>query len=349
MTSLVWLTHGLFGLFLTLLAMLVTWWMLRRVQLMDVPNARSSHVTPTPRGGGIAIVLTFMMGMLSVLWLGDETHIQQQYFYAFAFSSFLIAAISLYDDISEKSFKIKLLTHMIAVVVLLASGVVLDTLSIPVLGNVDLGWLGWIFSFLWLLGLTNAYNFMDGIDGLAAGTAVVVSAFFAYITFMQGSHFIYICCYTIFAGSLGFLMFNVPPARIFMGDVGSAFLGFTFAAMAIIAARYDHSHTSFLVMPLLMFHFIFDTVFSMSRRILVGDNPLTAHRTHLYQLCVQMGATHRQVSVFLCGLCVIQGLAAIGMLSIQGDMRLLVFVPFICCYAFAAWWIVRCAQSQKIL
>ncbi|MDQ6962556.1 MAG: glycosyltransferase family 4 protein [Mariprofundaceae bacterium] len=343
------LTHGLFALCLVFLAVGVTWWMLRRVQIMDVPNERSSHHQPTPRGGGIAIVLTFMIGMLSILLLGEETHIKEEYFYAFAFSSFLIAAISFYDDISAKSFKVKLFTHMIAVVVLLSCGVVLDVMSLPVLGEVHLSWVGWLISFFWLLGLTNAYNFMDGIDGLAAGTAVIVSAFFAYITFVQGSHFIYICCYTIFAGALGFLFFNVSPARIFMGDVGSAFLGFTFATMAIIAARYDHSHTSFLVMPLLLFHFIFDTVFSMSRRILAGENAWQAHRTHLYQLCVQIGCSHHQVTMFLCGLCCVQGFAAVAMVNISGEARLFIFAPFVLCYALAAWRIIHHAKRHHLL
>jgi len=100
---------------------------------------------------------------------------------------------------------------------------------------------------------------------------VIVSAFFCAITISQGSNFVYITCYTLIAGALGFLICNFPPARIFMGDVGSTFLGFSFAVLAIIAARYDNSHTSFLVMPLLLFNFIWDTFFTFLRRLLRGE------------------------------------------------------------------------------
>ncbi|RMH61540.1 MAG: glycosyltransferase family 4 protein [Zetaproteobacteria bacterium] len=341
--------HLLFASVLTVIAALVTRYMWRHGGILDVPNARSSHTTPTPRGGGVAIVVTFVIGVIAIFLFADKAHIDHRYFWAFLVSCAMIALISFYDDLKGYGFKIKLLTHVIAVAIALAGGLVIDVFDMPWIGPVELGLWGYGLTFLWLLGLTNAYNFMDGIDGLAASTAVIVSTFFAFFSLSQGSLFIYIVSYTLLAGSLGFLWWNRPPARIFMGDVGSAFLGFVFAAMAVIAARYDVSHTSFLVMPLLLFHFIFDTAFTMARRALAGEHIAMAHRTHVYQLLVRMGFSHGQVSVWY-GLCaVLQGLAAMWMVHAKGTAGLWVFLPFVGAYAGVALLVCRAAKRRGLL
>lgn len=324
-----WLTHILFGLGLVVLSGLITWTMLHRIRVMDIPNERSSHVRPVPRSGGVAIVATFLAGVAAIYLFGDRTPIGTRYFHGFMLSALAIAAISLYDDIKRKSFIVKLATQAIAAVAVLISGLVIDEIAIPWFGMVRLGWLAYPISFFWIIGLTNAYNFMDGLDGLAAGQAVIVSFFFLIITLSAGSIFVYINCYAILAGALGFLIFNIPPARIFMGDVGSAFLGFVFATMAIIAARYDHSHTSFLVMPLLVFNFIYDTLDTFIRRLLRGENVTEAHRTHLYQLFSRLGFSHRTVSLTHYAMCILQGVGAIYMVQIPGDNRMFVFLPFL--------------------
>jgi UDP-GlcNAc:undecaprenyl-phosphate GlcNAc-1-phosphate transferase len=149
------------------------------------------------------------------------------------------------------------------------------------------------------------------------------------ISYYEGSSFVYITGYTIIAGSVGFLVYNAPPAKIFMGDVGSAFLGFVFATLAIIAARYDESHTSFLVMPMLLFHFLFDTLFTFVRRVISGKNPLKAHRSHLYQIRVRSGNTHLEVTLMLACMAFLQGLGAMWMVNIPGNERLFVFIPFL--------------------
>jgi len=344
-----WLTHILFGLGLTILSAAITWTMLHRIRVMDIPNERSSHVRPIPRSGGVAMVAAFLAGVAAIYLFGDRTPIVTRYFQGFMLSALAIAAISLYDDIKRKSFVVKLATQAIAAVVVLISGLVIDEIGIPWLGLIKLGWLSYPLSFFWIMGLTNAYNFMDGLDGLAAGQAVIVSFFFLLITLSQGSIFIYITSYAILAGSLGFLIFNFPPARIFMGDVGSAFLGFVFAIMAIIAARYDHSHTSFFVMPLLLFNFIYDTLFTFIRRLIKGENVTEAHRTHLYQLFSRLGYSHRTVSLSHYAMSVLQGLGAIYMVNIVGDKRILIFLPFLGMQAVYSVLIVKRARNCGLL
>ena len=150
------------------------------------------------------------------------------------------------------------------------------------------------------------------------------------------------------SGAVGFLVYNAPPAKIFMGDVGSAFLGFVFATLAIIAARYDESHTSFLVMPMLLLHFIFDTLFTFVRRVLNGQNPLKAHRTHLYQLRVRSGHTHLEVTLMLSCMAFLQGLGALWMVNIPGNERLFVFIPFIVLQAVYAMLTLKRARKRGV-
>jgi len=349
MTLAAFLSHLLFAFVLFVLSLVLTRFMLHRVRIMDLPNQRSSHHSPTPKSGGISIVCTFLIGVVIIFVVSDKVLIRQDYFYGFVFSAVLIGAISLYDDIKNKPFVIRLFTQLLAVFLVLMFGLVIDRIYLPFSGLVVLGWLGYPISFIWIMGMTNAYNFMDGLDGLAASVAVVVSIFFCAITFSQGSLFVYITSYTLLAGALGFLIYNLPPARIFMGDVGSTFLGFVFAVLAIIAARYDHSHTSFMVMPLLLFNFIFDTFFTFMRRLLRGERVIDAHRTHLYQLFNRLGYGHLTVTLVHIGVCILQGVAAVWMVSIPDGERTLVFLPFVVFQFVYAYVIITRAKKARLL
>ena len=190
---------------------------------------------------------------------------------------------------------------------------------------------------------------MDGLDGLAGGVAVIASLFFMIITFHEGSSFVYIISYSLLAGALGFMFLNYPPAKIILGDVGAAFLGFAFAVLAIIAARYDESKTSFLVMPLLMFNFIYDTSFTFIRRLLKGEKVTEAHRTHLYQLLNRSGYSHLEVVLTQYCMVFLQGLGAIWLINIPGSERMLVFVPFLVfqvAYTYAVFQRVRKSRVE---
>ena len=341
-------THIGFAVALLVLSLLTTRVMLKHVRIMDHPTARSAHQTATPKGGGLSIVLTFLVGVV-VLYLVEPARINQGYFLGFVGSSVVIAAVSFYDDVEHKPFLVKLYTQLLAVAVVLASGILIDVISLPWIGPVELGWLSWPLSFLWIIGLTNAFNFMDGLDGLAAGTAAIVSFFFLVITFSLGSSFVYIHCYTLLAGALGFLAYNFPPARIFMGDVGSATLGFVFATLAFIAARYDASHTSFMVVPLLLFTFIYDTSFTFVRRWLHGENVTEPHRSHLYQLLNRLGYSHRTVALLHYAAAIALGCLAVWMTRIEGSRRAVVFVPVLLVHVVYSVWVMRQAHRHGLL
>jgi UDP-GlcNAc:undecaprenyl-phosphate/decaprenyl-phosphate GlcNAc-1-phosphate transferase len=340
--------HFCLAIALFALSVVTTRVMLDHVRIMDHPTARSSHATATPKSGGLSIVLTFLVGV-AILYFTDTQRIRQAYFLGFTGSSITIAAVSFYDDVKNKPFLVKLYTQLLAVAVVLGSGILVDVISLPLIGPVALGAWSWPLSFLWIIGLTNAFNFMDGLDGLAAGTAVIASFFFLIITFSLGSSFVYIHCYTLLAGALGFLVYNFPPARIFMGDVGSATLGFAFATLAIIAARYDASHTSFMVMPLLLFSFIYDTSFTFLRRALRGENVTQPHKTHLFQLLHQLGYSHRAVALLHYAAAIVLGAVAFWMSRIPGSKRAGVFVPVLLVHAAYTVWVMRRARRQGLV
>jgi len=344
------LHHIVFALVIVGISALATRLVLRHLTIYDIPNERSSHTRITPKGGGIAIVAAFLAGIAMIQLIGDKTPIYTPYFFGFFASSFVIAALSFYDDLRDIRFTIKLGGHVLAIIVAMWAGIVIDMTHLPFFGEVHWGWGAYPLTLFWVLGLTNSYNFMDGLDGLAASTAVIAALFLSIISFQQGSHFIYLASLVLAAASLGFLFFNWCPAKIFMGDIGSTFLGFTFATMAVIAARYDHSHTSFFVVPLLLFHFIFDTLFTFFRRLSAGEHVFMAHRSHLYQLLNRLGYSHRKVVSFYSVMAISQGLAAVWMTKNLGPDRMIMYLPFLVFYLiYAAWVLIKVKKRGGVL
>jgi len=322
---------------------------MKRVRIIDTPNARSSHTRPTPRSGGIAIVVTFFVG-LAVLWgLSDDPAFEQGHFWVFCAASLLVAVVSIVDDLSGLSFRFKLGLQAVCAVAVMAMGVVIDQVSLPIVGVWHLGWLAYPVTLIWIVGLTNAFNFMDGIDGIAGGTAVIAAGFFAAITLLQGSTFIYLISIIIVWASLGFLMWNWQPAKIFMGDSGSQFLGFVLAVMAVMAGRFDASHVSFFVMPMLFFHYIWDTAYTLIRRIRAGERVTDAHRTHVYQLMNRLGLSHARVSSIYLLIGGLQGLGALVLVNVDGGLRVMAFLPFIVLQVAMTLVVVRRARAAGLI
>jgi len=349
MASIAITSHLTIAFLLFVMSAAITWAMLR-VRMLDFPNHRSSHETPVPNSGGIAITLTILAGFSAAYIFGDGTQIPDRQVFGFGLAALAIVAVSLLDDLRKlQTFKIKLGAQIAAAAILLVLDVVIRTMSLPVVGNVDLGWWGYPITLIWVVGLTNAFNFMDGLDGLAAGTGVIVAAFFGVITFLEGSLFLYILCYVVMSSTLGFLIFNFPKARIFMGDSGSQLLGFSFAVLAVMATEYDVSRTSLWVMPLLFFNFICDTGFTFIRRLLAREKVTQAHRSHLYQLFNQLGYSHAAVSVFHFAVTGLQGLGAIWLISLPSPDRALIFLPFVAFQIIYTTVIVRAARARHLI
>lgn len=341
--------HLVFAVLLLLGAILATYYMLK-VQIIAVPNYRSSHEVPTPSSGGVAIVLITTIGFLYFGFFGDTQESLLIQMIGLTVGSLVVAFVGFIDDLGRLSnFKVKFLSQIFAVVILFSGDLVFDKLTLPFVGIIDLGWWGYVVTFAWVMGVTNAFNFMDGLNGMAGGTAAVAALFFALIAFDQNAVPVFVLSYIVLAAVLGFLPFNFPRPRIFMGDVGSQFLGFFFAGLGVLAAGSNDVQIPLWVMPLIFFHFIFDTSFTFLRRLCAGEMVTDAHRSHLYQLVNRMGWPHSKVSILYASMGVLQGLAAIWLMGSSASSQGLVFLFFFMVYTVLMLIVIRGARANKII
>jgi len=275
--------------------------------ILDHPNARSAHTRPTPRGGGVGVVLAVVAGMVALFFGAEYARLPPPQFLGVIGAAVAIALVSLWDDVADLRFTVKLAAQAGAALVAMAAGLVLDRLALPWIGEVPLGWLGAPLTLFWILGCTNAVNFMDGLDGLAGGSVFLAAVILCVVAAGQGGWFVYAASLLLAAGLAGFLPFNLHPARIFMGDVGSQFLGFMMAVLAVAAARFDAAQLSFLIVPLLLFGLLFDAAFTLLRRAVKGERLAAAHRTHLYQMAQRSGMGVRAVAAVHWGFVLFHG------------------------------------------
>ncbi|MEE4381292.1 MAG: glycosyltransferase family 4 protein [Pseudomonadales bacterium] len=280
--------------FLVLVAALLGTGLVRRYalhrELLDVPNARSSHTRPTPRGGGVALVLA-ALGAWCALWLSGA--LDPSLAAAVVPGGALVALTGFFDDRSSLPSWVRLLVHFLASVWALAW---LGGLPrVPLLfGPVDLGWIGHVLGVLYLVWMLNLYNFMDGIDGIAGIEATVVPLVAAAIALLLGLPFPWPLACLAFA-ALGFLPWNFPRARIFMGDAGSGFLGFSLGVLSIDAlASHPGLGWAWLI---LLGTFVVDATVTLLRRMIRGYRFDEAHRSHAYQYLARRVGRHAPVSV----------------------------------------------------
>jgi UDP-GlcNAc:undecaprenyl-phosphate GlcNAc-1-phosphate transferase len=283
-----------------------------RVAILDRPNHRSSHKVATPRSGGVAIIAGFLVAMTGLVLTMPGLVVPWMLIASFVAASLLLSAVSLADDIKGVRARWKFTAQFVAGLILVAGGFRVEVLSLPGLGTVEIGFLGSLLAVAWILFLTNAYNFMDGINGIAGLTAIVGAMGLALVAGGAGNAFVVLCCVAVVAGCVGFLAYNFPAGRIFMGDVGSQFLGLLFGALTLIGRAGDGTADviSVFVVPMLFAIFAFDVLFTLIRRALAGEKLSEAHRGHLYQLCVRMGGTHVQVTTLYAVFGVVQALVA---------------------------------------
>jgi len=261
-------------------------------QLLDHPNDRSSHSAPMPRGGGLAIVL-IVLG--TGLWSMREASLNQSLI--FIVCGAVIAFLGWRDDLHSLSPRVRFAVQsLVAIISILGLGY-FKSVTIPLFGVLQLGPVGIVITFLWVIGLTNAYNFMDGIDGIAGGVALSAGLGWMWLSSASGhwgNSFVFWIALSISASSLGFLGHNWSPAKIFMGDVASTFLGYSFAVLPLLSA--DKGGDALMLGTLLMWTFIMDAGVTFIRRSIKGEKVFSAHRSHLYQRLVIGGYKHAAVS-----------------------------------------------------
>src|SRR5690554_4840371 len=275
-------------------ALLLTW-VLRRYalsrSLMDIPNARSSHSVPTPRGGGVAIVLAY----LSVLpVVGYQGWLSWAMVVGLMGSGVWIAIIGFLDDHGHIAARWRLLAHFIGAGWLLAWLPELPRFAVA--GTAfDLGLIGYLLGALMLVWLLNLYNFMDGIDGIASVEAITVCAGGALLYALVGIPMLAAAPLLLAAAVAGFLVWNLPPARIFMGDAGSGFLGIVLGGLTLQAAWV--APQLLWAWLILLGVFVLDATFTLLRRLMRGDKVYEAHRSHAYQYASREYGAHLPVTL----------------------------------------------------
>ena len=275
-----------------------------RIGAVDVPlDNRRIHKKPMPRIGGLAIYLSFTLTTiifckptpeLTTIWIGGG----------------VIVILGILDDIYRLNAWLKLIVQLAVAVFAVWNGCVIDHIN---LGGVyvQLGFLSWPLSVLWIAGLTNAINFIDGLDGLACGVSAISALSLLFVVMLQGDFVSAIICAILFGSCFGFLPFNFNPARIFMGDTGALFLGYTLAVISVYGVFKLHTVLAFLV-PFAIFALpVFDTLFAICRRVLSGKSPFAADRGHIHHKLIDMGFTQKESVKILYAICGIFGLVAV--------------------------------------
>jgi UDP-N-acetylmuramyl pentapeptide phosphotransferase/UDP-N-acetylglucosamine-1-phosphate transferase len=283
--------------------LLVSWFISAKspLKLLDRPNERSLHESPIPKTGGIALLIAMFAGWLLLL----STFVVPMMFVPVFFAALLVAGISFVDDLVELSPLLRIAVHALAAAILVYSGFSIhDSLA------------GQLFTFISIIWMLNLYNFMDGMDGFAGGMTLSGFGFIGLAGFIQGDYFFALLSWTVAAASAGFLIKNYPPAQIFMGDAGSATLGFLAAAFSLWGIR---SEVFDLWFPLLVFSpFILDATITVIRRALKGKKIWQAHREHYYQRLALAGWGHKKTVVIEYMLMLAAGSCAVIMLYFEG-------------------------------
>jgi UDP-GlcNAc:undecaprenyl-phosphate GlcNAc-1-phosphate transferase len=285
-----------------------------RVRLVAAPRADRWHTKLTPKVGGVAIFLASALALLatSLIRLAEQTQ------WALLVGSVLMFLLGLYDDFKHISPPAKLVGQIIAAAIVVFFGRNIEFFSLEIL-NI-------IFTFAWLVGITNAINLLDNMDGLAGGVALISAGMMSYLFWRAGTFDLTLISLALAGGIAGFLFFNFPPASIFMGDSGSLFIGFTLAALAIARVPRASNLLAVMGVPILIFLLpILDTTFVTITRILRGQSPTHGGKDHTSHRLIAFGLTERQAVLTLYGVALVSGIAATVLESLDYTISLVLF------------------------
>lgn len=263
-----------------------------KLNMTDKPNHRKVHKDPIPTLGGLAIFISFMIGVL-ILQPTSEYHL------AIMSGGMIIILLGFFDDIYEYSPKIKfLLQFAAAFLVVFWGGLQVEFINLPFGGQVEFGFFSTVVTILWIVGITNAINFIDGLDGLAAGVSSIALFTIAGMAVVMGDPYVATIAFVLFFSTIGFLPYNFYPAKIFMGDTGSLFLGYMISVLALLGFK-NVTILSFIIPIFVLAIPISDTLIAMVRRYLNNQPMSSPDSSHLHHRLVKLGLTHKQAVLFI--------------------------------------------------
>lgn len=305
-----------------------------RAGAIDYPAERRIHLTPTPRWGGLVISIGIAVALVltSIHYMPNLR--------ALLIGSYLIMLVGLLDDIKHVNVWVKLSVQLFACVILIAGGICISFPSGPawwaILGR-------WLITVLWIVGITNAINFLDGMDGLGSGLVMGMSLTYLVLALLLGSDMLAYCSLALFGAAFAFLGFNIKPARIFLGDSGSTFFGFFLAALSVQGSWANHNPLVSLFIPLLVLSVpIYDMVFTTISRI-VTKKVISVRswleytgKDHLHHRLEALGLTRGQVVLAICFLNMGVGFGAITLFEARTYGGFTLLAQVVCIYMIIA-------------
>ena len=317
----------------TPLAMRLAWYL----NIVDNPNkARKVHTRPIPYLGGVAIYFAFLVATLLFNELSTEI-------IAMLVGGFILMVVGALDDKKDLSPRLRLVVQFGCALLAVASGIHIVGFSVPFISDfIPLGILSWPLTIIWIIATTNVINFIDGLDGLSAGTTVIVCLTLIFVAWGSADQGLYnygaviMLCLAMIGSSLGFLRYNFHPARIFMGDAGAYFIGYVLGCLSVIGPMKQAALLTMLTPAIALGLPIFDTAVVMFRRVREERSPMSADRTHAHHRLFDSGFSQRQTVLWLYAISTCFGLAAVSISTPQGRIIALVTgVVGVCLFVYA--------------
>jgi len=319
-----------------------------RINAIDIPkDERRMHRHPIPRLGGLAIFGGFITAVF-VMWLLPDILVVDWTMVRLLGGTTMIIMLGLLDDVKPLPAWPKFLVQISAALLVVLGGVEIERFSNPFIEGayVELGMWSIPLSVLWIVAMTNAINFIDGLDGLSVGVSSIGAMAIFIVAAMKGNWQIALLMAALTGGALGFLPFNLHPASMFAGDTGALFLGYMLGTVSIMGLFKLTAIVSFAVPLLILALPLFDLIFSSVRRIISGKSPMAADRNHIHHKLIDLGFSQRQSVAILYGVTAILSIAAV-VLAVGDEMRALLFLLAISAVVGAIIWVVVTLSSAK--
>ena len=315
-----------------------------KIGAMDVPaDSRRMHDHPIPRMGGLAIFVGFIISVL----LFADVDIQIR---GMLIGAVIIIAVGAVDDVMPLPAVLKLIVQIIAALVAVLHGVEIKIISNPVVFSATeflaLDKLSIPITVLWIVAITNSVNFIDGLDGLAVGVSTIGLVAMFIIAIILGEINLALIIAALIGACVGFMPYNLNPAKIFMGDAGALFLGFVLANLSVMGLFKMYTIISFAVPFLVMGLPIFDTVLAVFRRILKKENPMKPDRKHFHHQLIDMGMNQKQAVALLYIISAILGIVAV-LVTTAGELKAILFIVAVCIVALIAYFFVHKRAGTK--
>lgn len=293
-----------------------------KIKALDQPSQRKIHYYPMPRLGGLAICLGFWLTIFLTMEMNPGL-------YALLGGGLLITLVGIIDDLKGVTPRQKLVVQIVAALLVIFAGIRVEFITHPFKGIISLGYWSYPLTLLWIIGITNAVNLIDGLDGLAAGVSAIAALTLGIIAYWETSPQAAMLAFILAASIFGFLKYNFHPAQIFMGDTGSLFLGFNLSILAIIGLTKSATIISLFLPVVVLGVPILDTLYAIVRRYFGGKPIFSADKEHLHHRLLSLGLSHEHTVLAMYGVSVVLSLTAIIMALVTTAQGMLIMVALI--------------------